>query len=151
MPKWTEAEVDWLKHNRTKGINYCAEMLNRNYQSVSQKLFTLRLPSTHSYLKKEVASHREAVTEIRFSNFPVFHPVMLGLHPSSLESNRRIWRERRRIILKMHDDQCFWCGTEADTVDHVKPRHQGGTDHLDNLVAACKACNYAHANRVKSW
>jgi hypothetical protein len=151
MPKWTEADIDWLKANRLKGISHCSAHLGRSYHSVSQKLFTLRLPSTHAYLKENVISHRKAVTEITYSNLPVFHEVMLGLHPSALESNRRIWRQRRRIILKMHDEQCFWCGDEANTVDHVTPRHEGGIDKLENLVAACSKCNYAHVNRIKSW
>lgn len=82
---------------------------------------------------------------------PVFHPVMLGIYPSSQykngSSNR--WRKRRAIILKMHDYCCAYCGDEANTVDHIIPSSRGGTDDPMNLVAACNLCNYGFRDRDK--
>lgn len=38
---------------------------------------------------------------------------------------------------------CFYCGTElADSVDHIHPVSDGGTDDRGNLVSACWPCNY---------
>ena len=83
---------------------------------------------------------------------PTFHPVMLGIHPVSQSehggSSSR-WRKRRAIILKMHDECCVYCGDEANTVDHVIPISKGGTDDLNNLVAACSRCNFSLGNKVK--
>jgi 5-methylcytosine-specific restriction endonuclease McrA len=82
---------------------------------------------------------------------PVFHPVILGIYPVSNHhqgsSNR--WRKRRRLILKMHDYLCVYCGGEANTVDHVIPTSKGGTDEPFNLVACCARCNYSFGNKVK--
>lgn len=40
---------------------------------------------------------------------------------------------------------CYWCGESFDprdmTLDHVVPRHLGGVNRLENLVAACHWCN----------
>jgi len=36
---------------------------------------------------------------------------------------------------------CAYCGNSADTLDHVKPRHKGGTTTTFNLIPACKRCN----------
>ena len=36
---------------------------------------------------------------------------------------------------------CAYCGSEADTVDHVIPRAWGGSDDAANLVPACRSCN----------
>jgi hypothetical protein len=81
----------------------------------------------------------------------VFHPVILGIHPTSQykhgSSNR--WRKRRALILKMHDYCCVYCGDDANTVDHIIPLTKGGTDHPLNLVAACNRCNFAFGNKVK--
>ena len=37
--------------------------------------------------------------------------------------------------------RCAYCGRRADSVDHVIPRCQGGSDDAGNLVPACKPCN----------
>jgi 5-methylcytosine-specific restriction endonuclease McrA len=84
--------------------------------------------------------------------FGVFHPVILGIYPTSQDSkgNRSArWHKRRKIILKMHDYSCAYCGDEANTVDHVIPISKGGTDDPLNLVAACNRCNFAFGNKVK--
>lgn len=36
---------------------------------------------------------------------------------------------------------CVYCGAEYEDVDHVIPRSQGGTNHVENLVPACRSCN----------
>ena len=44
---------------------------------------------------------------------------------------------------------CRWCSAPATTADHWPvARIDGGTDHLDNLVAACGPCNYSHGARL---
>jgi 5-methylcytosine-specific restriction endonuclease McrA len=81
----------------------------------------------------------------------VFHPVILGIYPTSPQgsgSSSR-WRKRRALILKMHDYCCVYCGDVANTVDHVIPLSRGGTDHPMNLVAACAFCNYGKGNRER--
>ena len=149
--KWSESELEWLLANIGKGdITWMSLQLDRSYSAVAQKLHKHRMSSTGRLLK-EIAINPKIQVKVEWSRLPVFHPVMIGIYPSAIKMNARIWRERRRIILKMHDDQCYWCGDEANTVDHIKPRHEGGIDSLDNLVAACQRCNFAHVGRVKSW
>ena len=82
---------------------------------------------------------------------PVFHPVILGIYPVSQYSHGSSarWRKRRAIILKMHDECCVYCGDEANSVDHIIPISKGGTDDLNNLVAACTRCNYSLGNKTK--
>jgi 5-methylcytosine-specific restriction endonuclease McrA len=43
---------------------------------------------------------------------------------------------------------CAWCGGYANTVDHIVPRIEGGTDSPTNLVAACQRCN---SERSHQW
>jgi len=49
----------------------------------------------------------------------------------------------------MHDECCVYCGDEANSVDHIIPISKGGTDDLNNLVAACARCNYSLGNKTK--
>jgi 5-methylcytosine-specific restriction endonuclease McrA len=46
----------------------------------------------------------------------------------------------RRAVLFFHADRCFYCGREADTVDHIIA---GDGDDPTNLTAACTTCNAA--------
>lgn len=51
------------------------------------------------------------------------------------------WAERRRIVLKLCNHTCRYCGDYATHVDHVIPKSRGGSDEFSNLVAACARCN----------
>jgi 5-methylcytosine-specific restriction endonuclease McrA len=50
-------------------------------------------------------------------------------------------RKLKPIILERDDYTCHWCGEPATTLDHIQAVSRGGTDHPDNLVAACAECN----------
>jgi 5-methylcytosine-specific restriction protein A len=58
------------------------------------------------------------------------------------------WRTRRRFVLDRDQGICWLCGgAGADTVDHVTPRHHGGSDDPVNLRAAHARCNYGRRER----
>lgn len=54
-------------------------------------------------------------------------------------------RRVRFEILRRDNHACRYCGAKAPRVelevDHVIPRHHGGTDDRWNLTAACVDCN----------
>ncbi|WP_353962908.1 HNH endonuclease [Streptomyces sp. NBC_01571] len=64
---------------------------------------------------------------------------------SNLSSKGTAWEKVRAQALKRDGYICQLqfggCVGEADTVDHVLAKANGGTDTLDNLVAACRPCN----------
>lgn len=60
---------------------------------------------------------------------------------SNLIPKRSAKQQFRRQIFEAWDYQCAYCGTNADTLDHVKPRHKGGDTVTTNLVPACGNCN----------
>jgi 5-methylcytosine-specific restriction endonuclease McrA len=51
-------------------------------------------------------------------------------------SRRVLERDRHVCLLQLPG-----CTGRATTADHIVPRSQGGTHHMDNLQAACRACN----------
>jgi hypothetical protein len=147
---WSEHEINWLKINYTEGLDYCCKYLGRSYKAISMKLYVMRLSSTGKELRVLVPYIKPYIKpESTSSKLPVFHPVMLGLYPSRAHGSTRMWKKRRSIILKMHDNLCVYCGDEAYTVDHVIPIENGGTDHPENLVAACLRCNSALGAKTK--
>lgn len=56
-----------------------------------------------------------------------------------------ISKKERWNVLQRDGFRCQYCGfTGADTelhVDHILPVSRGGTDHVSNLITACKPCN----------
>lgn len=58
----------------------------------------------------------------------------------------------RREILRRDNFTCQYCGkhTQALTIDHIIPRHLGGQQTWNNVVAACPACNHAKGGRLLS-
>ena len=55
----------------------------------------------------------------------------------------RSYKLTRRFVLERDKWTCFYCGGEADQVDHVIPKNHGGLDLPNNLVASCRRCNNA--------
>ncbi len=57
---------------------------------------------------------------------------------------KRLWQvvHGRSLTLPVN---CHWCRCQIKfhqaTVDHVRPRSEGGTDELSNLVVSCADCN----------
>lgn len=66
--------------------------------------------------------------------------------PRSGVSIRRRWE-----VLERDNHRCVYCGSTPNeariVVDHVVPVSDGGSDEMDNLVAACVPCNAGKTNR----
>ncbi|MCR9104549.1 MAG: HNH endonuclease [Gammaproteobacteria bacterium] len=57
-----------------------------------------------------------------------------------------------RTLFRRDDHRCLYCGCQFPrsdlTRDHVLPTSRGGTDRWENVVAACKRCNWQKDNRT---
>lgn len=74
-------------------------------------------------------------------------------------SRKRSHKANKRDMVRKRDgDLCFYCARELlflprysarqhealpniATIDHIIPRSEGGTAHIDNVVLACAPCN----------
>ena len=73
--------------------------------------------------------------------------LLMSLH-SQRKSNSAQWKKIRLRILTRDGRECYWCGMDADTVDHIIPVAKGGLDIDDNLVAACRKCNFSKRDKL---
>lgn len=73
--------------------------------------------------------------------------LLMTLH-SQRKSNSTQWKKLRLRILQRDLWECYWCGMDATTVDHIVPVAKGGTDDQENLVAACKKCNFSKQDKL---
>ena len=68
----------------------------------------------------------------------------------------RLWQEVHGCALAV-PVPCHWCGSRISfnqaTVDHVRPRSEGGADDLANVVVACDDCNQLRnrLNQIGVW
>lgn len=57
---------------------------------------------------------------------------------------------KRQKIFERDGFKCKKCGSTADlTLDHIKPKSDGGTDSMDNLQTLCGTCNINKASFQK--
>jgi 5-methylcytosine-specific restriction endonuclease McrA len=54
----------------------------------------------------------------------------------------------RRAVLERDAHACVYCGSKADTIDHVRPRSRGGAHVWTNVVAACARCNHRKGDKL---
>ena len=95
------------------------------------------------------AAEREAAEALAGRRLP--DGVVIVRLLRTIHVPRRLLRPNRRNLLLRDDNTCQYCGfngTAAElTVDHIVPMSRGGAaDRWDNLVVACKKCNWRKAN-----
>jgi 5-methylcytosine-specific restriction endonuclease McrA len=54
----------------------------------------------------------------------------------------------RRAVMARDGGLCQYCGSRADSIDHVVPRSKGGEHTWENVVAACRPCNVRKRDRL---
>jgi 5-methylcytosine-specific restriction endonuclease McrA len=54
----------------------------------------------------------------------------------------------RRAVFARDDYRCQYCGSRADSIDHVLPRSRGGPHTWENVAAACRPCNLNKRDRT---
>lgn len=55
-------------------------------------------------------------------------------------------KDIREKVWKKYNEKCAYCGNGLEykdlEVDHIYPKHLGGTDDYENLNPSCKPCNF---------
>ena len=93
---------------------------------------------------------------IEYDHTEVRTPTEVLRAPSVIKLQYRIKRPRPRVRLSRREvfardgHSCQYCGERSSklTLDHVMPRHRGGSHSWDNLDAACGSCNHRKGGRL---
>jgi 5-methylcytosine-specific restriction endonuclease McrA len=85
---------------------------------------------------------------VRSESLPLTIPAVIRLRYMVRAPRRRVAAVSRRAVFARDDYRCQYCGSHADSIDHVVPRSRGGRDVWDNLAAACRPCNTAKRDRT---
>ena len=58
----------------------------------------------------------------------------------------------RQNIFTSWNYRCAYCGSPANTLDHIHPKSKGGLNRTDNLVACCSNCNLSKGSEdLEDW
>ena len=62
-------------------------------------------------------------------------------------------KEMKEFLIKTFGLQCWGCNFKIDDeryfqLDHVEPKADGGSNHLDNRALLCQPCNQVKSNRI---
>lgn len=93
--------------------------------------------------KAEIINHWEDETII-WSSGSLEHPAILKLK-TPFRRNFYNAAFSRKALIKRDESKCQYCGIKLTpsqiTIDHIKPRVQGGGNSFTNCVVSCQACN----------
>ena len=87
-------------------------------------------------------------TELHSARLSVRAPVVIRLRHVVKVPYRRRTSLSRRAVFSRDEHRCQYCGSHADSIDHVLPRSRGGPHAWDNMVAACRPCNLRKRDRT---
>ncbi len=121
-------------------------VLNQNYEPLN----VCNLPRAF----RLVFGARAEVVE--FDHQEIRTPRTSYQAPSVIRLQHHVRRPRPRVRLSRREvfardgHTCQYCGRQGHdmTLDHVIPRHRGGTHTWENLVTACKGCNHRKGGRT---
>ena len=114
-----------------------------------QDLTTHDWSSTWAVSKEQSPQHNF----IRTPSVAVRAPAVIVLANSTVtvfpnRSRTRAVPFSRLAVLRRDSFRCAYCGSVAETIDHVVPRVRGGTSSYSNCAACCKRCNSTKGSKT---
>jgi len=96
--------------------------------------------------KAELLHATEHVFRSERTSFP--EPSVVRLARYVRVPHDRTVAVNRRTVFARDNHRCQYCGSTAESIDHVVPRSRGGLHAWDNVVAACRRCNTRKEDRM---
>jgi 5-methylcytosine-specific restriction endonuclease McrA len=121
-------------------------VLNLDYQPIN-------ICGTHRAVKLVFLGKAEILEDrgelLMSPGYAIPRPSVIKLSHLVRRPQPQLKLSRKAIFARDHY-QCQYCGRTGlkMTIDHIVPRHLGGTFSWENLVCACHACNARKGDRT---
>ncbi len=127
-------------------LNKKVLLLNQSYQPLMTMSAKRAIILSFTDKVDVIERYSEKVHSISLS---ILLPSVIRLK-NYVRFNRKNIPLNRRNILKRDNYTCQYCKSSSNfmTVDHILPKHKGGKDSWENLVAACVPCNTRKGNKL---
>ena len=99
-------------------------------------------------LLRQVAEVHEAVPDRLIGVYPVPRVVRLVHYVVTKWRFSKGPAWSRSGVRARDGHRCAYCGASATTIDHVLPRSRGGATSWENIVMACRPCNFMKRDRT---
>jgi 5-methylcytosine-specific restriction endonuclease McrA len=136
-----------VRHQSTVARVGQALVLNATYEPIGvvsgKRALLLALAEKVDVL----ADSGDVITSERFC-FPI--PSVVRLRYFVRVPYQRTAPLNRKAIFARDNGRCQYCGSNAESIDHVVPRSRGGEHIWTNVVACCRKCNTIKASRLLS-
>lgn len=116
-----------------------------NHSSTNNRRLNTGFSSAHTHTSYQKPNHVYQNTDKLRAEFEQFKTT-------------ETYKKWRKAQYNCQNGQCAWCKCHLDLhspytqTDHIKPLCQGGSPtDLDNLVLACKSCNYWYKKGNYTW
>ena len=122
-------------------------VLNQNYEPLSvcsaKRAFLLIFMGKAEMIEKYDGVKIHSI----LTSYPL--PSVVRLDQYIKSPRKKILLSRKNIIIR-DNATCCYCGSTKGpmTVDHIIPKHMGGSDSWENLVCACDRCNNKKGDRI---
>ncbi len=87
-------------------------------------------------------------TQVHSERMSVSSPLVIRLRYVVKVPYHRHTAMSRRAVFARDNHKCGYCGSHADSIDHVLPRSRGGKNVWENVIAACRSCNLRKRDRT---
>ncbi len=102
--------------------------------------------------KVQVVEHYPQVIRSAYEQFQLPAVAVLTSYVATPKKRHQFTAPTKRNILLRDKCLCAYCGRKLSmhtvTKDHVLPTSRGGSDTMNNVVAACFECNTRKADRT---
>lgn len=98
--------------------------------------------------KAEVVHDDAAGLLLRSASIALTAPSVIRLRRYIRVPHRSRVPLTRAALMRRDNYLCAYCGSKAETIDHVIPRSRGGAHAWENCVASCMRCNHRKADRL---
>lgn len=143
-------EIKWYKYFESKGkgkrktyCKHCKSRHNLGENSSSQYIF-----DTQSLKKSDIEVRLKLPSKKRIRyTIPYEQAILLvkegmaGIVHETLIHKFYDKQTFKKKILQKYNYTCCYCGKVGDTIDHIKPKSNGGISSFSNCICACKRCN----------
>jgi len=128
------------------GLNQAVLLLNQNYEPLS--VCNVKRAVVLIFLgKAEMVEKNSGILHSISTHIPIPSVIRLSRHIKVPQ--KRILLNRKNLMIR-DNYTCQYCGKKVQplTIDHIIPKHFGGSDSWENLVVACQICNHKKGNRT---
>ena len=147
---WRERNADYVKQQAKKRRNK-----NKDQKALADKIWASNnKDKVNANSRRWRASNPEKAKQVgrksRLAN-PLIQRNKTARRRSLLRSNGT-YLVSKIEILRLLRKGCFYCGANAEHIDHIVPISRGGRHSVGNLTGACKSCNLSKgAKFITEW